>query len=271
MRPEKALSEKACRELSEGGALALSLGVESASPRLIKLIDKGVTIDDMSAAIKNLHHSGIAAEVMCFTDFPTETADEAKITLAFIEKMHQHIALFICGQFGLCSGSKVAQNPDRYGLRRIWTLQGDELKCGLFYEEKIESKNDNDRQILMERVDMLSRKWRLHDYPWAGALSTAHTLLYYERFGTGIFKRLAGITKYNPPPGKPSFPPSRFDVEKMMEKTYENEALIWEKLIYEIEKVEPRLYRCISGTFSYEPGSRKKFKKPNRYLMKHKI
>jgi len=75
MRPEPGLTPECCRDLKDGGALSMALGIETASSRLLCLIDKGVFLKDMQTAIKNLSDAGIAVEAMCFTEFPTETYD----------------------------------------------------------------------------------------------------------------------------------------------------------------------------------------------------
>src|SRR5262249_25556649 len=69
MRPERYLTPERCQELAEGGALSMALGVESAAPRVIRLIDKGIPVEDVRTAIVNLSAAGVAAEAMCFIDF----------------------------------------------------------------------------------------------------------------------------------------------------------------------------------------------------------
>ena len=167
----------------------MALGIETAAPRLQRLIDKGVSLQDMQTAIKNLTAAGIAVEAMCFTEFPTETYAEANTTVDFVGEMQDQISLFMCGRFGLCHGSRGAHFPEDYGIQKIWRLQGDELKTGLFYEERFPSKSDFEREKLDQAIDRLSAGWWLHDYPWAGALSTAHTLLWYARYGKDMVIR----------------------------------------------------------------------------------
>ena len=44
---------------------------------------------------------------------------------------------------------------------------------------------------LDEALSEVSQLWYLRPYPWAGAVSTAHTLLFYERLGRDVFKTWA--------------------------------------------------------------------------------
>ena len=54
MRPERSLTPERCAELAAGGAIAMALGVESAAPRVLALIDKGVAVETVGTAIANL-------------------------------------------------------------------------------------------------------------------------------------------------------------------------------------------------------------------------
>jgi hypothetical protein len=263
MRPDPGLTPECCRDLKDGGALSMALGIETASPRLLELIDKGVSVKDMHAAVKNLSSAGIAVEAMCFTEFPTETHAEADSTLDFIRERRNHISLFICGRFGLCHGSRVAQFPENFGIEKIWSLKGDELETGLFYEERLPAKSDLGRTRLDQAIDRLSEEWWLHDYPWAGAVSTAHTLLWYARYGPEVFRRFARIPRRIAGMKKLSRPPQRWDMDRIRRVAEHREAEIWQTLVYDRKAVSPERYNLLSR--AYPPEFPKKSKiKPTR-------
>jgi len=259
MRPEPELTPECCRDLKNGGALSMALGIETASPRLLKMIDKGVCLQDAQAAVKNLAAAGIAAEAMCFTEFPTETYAEAVSTVDFIAERREQIALFVCGRFGLCRGSRVAHFPADYGIRTIWRLQGDDLETGLFYEEGAASKSDPERRRLEQALELLSAGWWLHDYPWAGALSTAHTLLWYARYGPDVFRRFADTPRRMAAGLAASFQTRRFDIDRMLRTAARREEEIWHRLIFDEKAVSPRLYRLYSDAYPCELLQKNKF------------
>lgn len=188
LKPEKYLTPERAETLRRGGAVACALGVESGSPRVLSLIDKGAPIEVVGDVVDRLAGAGIAAEAMCFTDFPTESHAEALATLDFIEGRRDRIAVYIVGEFGLTHGSLVAQTPDRFGIRETWELTGDELGLGVFFEPATEWKTGGERVVEGERLEELSEGWALRPYPWAGAVSTAHTILHYDRFGANVFR-----------------------------------------------------------------------------------
>lgn len=239
MRPEAALTPECCEILREGGALSMALGIESAAPRVLRLMNKGVSVEQMTSAITRLADAGIAVEAMCFTDFPTETYQEALTTLRFIGTLREKLALFICGQFDLVAGARVAQNPQEYGISDLWYVSGDEFLTGVFYEERTPPKTQDERDKLDGVLDGLARVWWLHRYPWAGSLSTAHTLLWYERYGADVFRRFAH-TKV-PRLDKP-IASTQYYVEQMAQQAREHESDIWQTLIHERRLVTRNAY-----------------------------
>jgi radical SAM superfamily enzyme YgiQ (UPF0313 family) len=191
LKPEKYMTPERAEILRRAGAVACALGVESASPRVLKLIDKGAPPEVVGDVIERLSSAGIAAEAMCFTEFPTESHAEAVETLDFLDAKRDDVAVYIVGEFGLTHGSLVAQDPSRFGIEETWELEGDHLGLGIFFAPKKPWKTPEERADVDEKLAALSEGWSLRTYPWAGAVSTAHTVLYYERFGPTVFKDLA--------------------------------------------------------------------------------
>ena len=258
LRPEAQLTPELCAKLRRGGAVACSLGVESANPRVLQLIDKGIAPKVVGQAVRNLATAGIAAELMCFTDFPTETYAEAMETLVFLEEHHPHIAAFIVGQFDLTHGSRVAREPERFGLRDLWSVQGDALGTALFFTERKASKRDRDRVRLEQALYRLAQRWLLRSYPWAGSLSTAHTIFYYDHFGSGVFRDLAKQAPgrlLGQSPGKPA---ARLDLAWFAEAE-ENEALIWYELTHVRRHVSRHAYDTLAAQL---PPARAQGKNP---------
>jgi anaerobic magnesium-protoporphyrin IX monomethyl ester cyclase len=251
MRPERSLSPERCAELVQGGALSAALGVESASPRVLSLIDKGIRVEDMKRVIENLSEAGMAVEAMCFSDFPTESYREALSTIELVKGLTPHLSLFILGRFDLTHGSLVAQKPGEFGIKEVWHIEGDEFQTGLFFQEREQAKSERQRAQVESLVAELSARWSLRRYPWAGALSTAHTLLWYARFGKGVFRELAQLDESAPPARGTLAPPllvhTRFDVRKADELSLAVEAEIWQELVQQRRKVTRSDYAALAA------------------------
>lgn len=247
MRPEKALGEERCRELVAGGQLSAALGVESASPRVLSLVDKGIPIEAVASAIENLARAGVAVEAMCFSDFPTESYREAMETVRFVQARGDDLSLFILGRFDLTHGSLVAQRPGDFGISEVWGVEGDELGTGLFFAERRRPKRPSDHAKLEEAVRALSSRWSLRRYPWAGALSTAHTLLWYAHHGPDVFRRLALSHEEPaalPAPARAPRQKPRFDVARVAEESAAREAELWDRMVTGERRVSRATYEA---------------------------
>jgi len=241
LKAEKYLTPERAKILADAGAIACALGVESGDDRVLSLIDKGPPVAVVGRAIDHLAAAGVAAEAMCFTDFPTETREEALRTLAFLEEKRERLGVFIVGEFGLTHGSLVAQDPDAFGIRDVWRLRGDTLGLGLFYEERAPAKTPEDRAAIEEALTALSSGWLLRRYPWAGAVSTAHTLLYYDEFGPGVFRELAGGPAGEVPGASGIKRRTRFDLRRAA-VACDRDAEIWSHLVNEVREVSRAAY-----------------------------
>lgn len=247
LKPEKYLTAERAATLREAGALACALGVESGSPRVLELIDKGAPIEVVSDVVHRLSAAGIAAEAMCFTEFPTETRDEALATLDFLGEREDELAVFIVGEFGLTHGSLVAAEPARFGLRETWEVAGDELGLGLFCEPTRPFKTERERLEVDGSLAALAEGWALRTYPWAGAVSTAHTLLVYDREGPGAFKSAARLEASGEVLGATVLERElAFDLDEL-ERAEHDEARIWHTLVYEHRAVSREAYEALAA------------------------
>jgi hypothetical protein len=241
LKPEKYLTVERAQALRRGGAVACALGVESGNDRVLGLIGKGAPVTVVSDVIHHLDQAGIAVEAMCFTGFPTETFTEAKQTLRFLDERREQIAAFIVGEFDLTHGARVAQDPGRFCIEEIWQVQGDSFGTGLFYREKRPTRRGDEAERLDGALDRLASGWALRRYPWAGALSTAHSVLYYDRFGKGVARTLAGRAEGGVIGARPFDHKARFDPSDAA-SAQAAEAEIWAELVYGRRRVSRRDY-----------------------------
>ncbi len=258
LKPEKYLTAERARALYDGGGVACALGVESANPRVLAMIDKGAPVSTVRETISHLADAGLAVEAMCFTDFPTETYAEAMDTLRFLEELRDEVALYIVGEFDLTHGALVAQAPERFGLRETWQLDGDLLGTGLFYEEQRASKRGADAGKLDAALDRLSAGWRVKRYPWAGSLSTAHTILHYAKFGPGVFRERAKLPAQEPFGARSRDAQARFDLAEVA-RSDDDELAIWTELVRGRRHVSRAAYHALAKALPPLPP------KPRRY------
>lgn len=118
IRFEKSFTWDLCRLLQASGCIAVSGGLEVASDRLLALIQKGVTVEQVAQVTRNFKESGIMVHAYLMYGYPTQTIEE---TIDSLEMVRQ---LFECGvlesafwhQFALTAHSPIGLNPEEYKI-----------------------------------------------------------------------------------------------------------------------------------------------------------
>lgn len=90
-RGEK-LDEDLVRAMKKAGCTQVSIGVETGSPRIRKLIKKGNTNEDVERAVGLLKKYRIEVATFFMFGFPTETREDIEQTVAFMKKLDPYVA-----------------------------------------------------------------------------------------------------------------------------------------------------------------------------------
>jgi radical SAM superfamily enzyme YgiQ (UPF0313 family) len=119
VRFEKSFTPELCELLAESGCIALTGGLEVADDRLLKLIDKGVTVEQVSRVTAAMTKAGIMVHAYLMYGFPTQTAAETKRSLERVRKLFAQgsIQSAYWHRFSVTAHSAVGQNPEKYGIR----------------------------------------------------------------------------------------------------------------------------------------------------------
>jgi len=87
VRFEKSFTPELCYLMAQSGCIAISGGLEVASPRILKLINKGITIETARESMKNFAEAGIMTHAYLMYGFPTETAQETIDSLEVVRNL----------------------------------------------------------------------------------------------------------------------------------------------------------------------------------------
>ena len=102
--------------LRRAGCRWISWGVESGSPRLLELMDKGIDLITVERVLVDAARAGISNLVMLIFGMPTSTQRDLALTLDLIEAIHPSIDALTASSFVLFEGTPFAAQPERYGL-----------------------------------------------------------------------------------------------------------------------------------------------------------
>ncbi|GAA4933717.1 B12-binding domain-containing radical SAM protein [Streptomyces coeruleoprunus] len=193
LRLERTFPERAVGELlASSGCVAVSFGYESGTQRVLDLIDKGVRIDKVPDVLAELARGGIAAQMMGFTGFPTESEAEAFATYEFLQRHDTLWTTAGIGVFSLTPGSIVAKEPERFGIELLPPSPSDDIRRYVPWRERGEAEvhwpEPADPRI--PHAYIASTRRVSFDRPFVGGIDSAHSLLYYARFGRGLLPDL---------------------------------------------------------------------------------
>jgi radical SAM superfamily enzyme YgiQ (UPF0313 family) len=116
IRFEKSFTRDLCILLRESGCIAVSGGLEVASDRLLQLIDKGVTVNQVAVVADNFTNAGIMTHAYLMYGFPTQTAQETIDSLEIVRQMFEAgiIQSGFWHQFAMTAHSPVGINPKSF-------------------------------------------------------------------------------------------------------------------------------------------------------------
>ena len=118
IRFEKSFTQDLCLLLKLSGCIAVSGGLEVASDRLLELIKKGVTVEQVAQVTRNFTESGIMVHSYLMYGYPTQTVQETIDSLEMVRQLFE-IGVLQSGfwhQFAMTAHSPVGINPEAFGV-----------------------------------------------------------------------------------------------------------------------------------------------------------
>lgn len=118
IRFEKSFTADLCRLLKASGCIAVSGGLEVASDRLLKLIDKGVTVEQVARVVRNFTESDIMVHSYLMYGYPTQTVQETVDSLEMVRQLFE-VGILQSGfwhQFALTVHSPIGHDPEAYNI-----------------------------------------------------------------------------------------------------------------------------------------------------------
>jgi radical SAM superfamily enzyme YgiQ (UPF0313 family) len=118
IRFEKTFTPELCQQLADSGCIAISGGLEVASDRLLKLMKKGVSVEQVARVTRGFADAGILVHAYLMYGFPTQTVQDTVDALEYVRQ------LFAAGciqsgffhRFTCTVHSPVGRDPAAYGV-----------------------------------------------------------------------------------------------------------------------------------------------------------
>ncbi|MDY0048082.1 MAG: radical SAM protein [Thauera propionica] len=121
IRFEKSFTPEVCQLLADSGCIAVSGGLEVASDRLLKLMKKGVSVEQVARVTHAFTEAGVLVHAYLMYGFPTQTVHDTVDALEYVRQ------LFAAGciqsgffhRFACTVHSPVGKHPEEYGVELL--------------------------------------------------------------------------------------------------------------------------------------------------------
>jgi len=107
------LSGKGIEALRKAGCRLIYFGLESASDRMLRAMNKGITAKQMSDFVKRLHANGIMPAPSLIIDVPGEEGTDFRKTMQFLEDHSRYLEMVNVYPFVATPASEFQQQPAR--------------------------------------------------------------------------------------------------------------------------------------------------------------
>ena len=121
IRFEKSFSVELCELLAQSGCIAISGGLEVASDRLLKLMKKGVSVQQVARVTRAFSDAGILVHAYLMYGFPTQTVQDTVDALEYVRQLFEAGCLQsgFFHRFTCTVHSPVGKNPQEYGVTLV--------------------------------------------------------------------------------------------------------------------------------------------------------
>lgn len=121
IRFEKTFTPDLCELLAQSGCIAMSGGLEVASDRLLDLMKKGVSVEQVAQVTKGFSDAGILVHAYLMYGFPTQTVQETVDSLEYVRQLFENgcIQSGFFHRFTCTAHSPVGLDPAAYGIKLV--------------------------------------------------------------------------------------------------------------------------------------------------------
>ena len=158
-------------KMREAGCIRLILGMETASLKLLKYVDKRIALNKLENILKWADEAGIWTGLEIICGLPFEKDSDIEETIAFLDRNKDRINSLYFNQFGLRDGSILLQEAGKFGINNVIEInQYADEEFTYFHKYGYDESGglvwqDKKKQILASQRKLLSKiSWNV-DFP----------------------------------------------------------------------------------------------------------
>ena len=158
-------------KMREAGCIRLIFGMETASSKLLKYIDKRIALNNLENILKWANEAGIWTGLEIICGLPHEKDSDIEETIAFLDRNKDRINSLYFNQFGLRDGSILLKEAGKFGINNVIEInQYADEEFTYFHKYGYDESGglawqDKKKQILASHRKLLSKiSWNV-DFP----------------------------------------------------------------------------------------------------------
>jgi len=132
---EDCLSNEKVKQWADGGLTRARIGVESTSPRVLKLMNKRITAEWIKQSLENFAANGIFTSTLWIAGFPGETEENFLESIGFLKDNHKNIYQADIWEF-ICSpeGFSIPDENINHRAKPAYSEEFDDILPLRYYE-----------------------------------------------------------------------------------------------------------------------------------------
>lgn len=147
------VNEELLLKLKESGCVEIKYGIESGSPRILDLMNKRITIEQIRHAILTTAKVGIKVKAFILHGFPGENIESTIETIQLLESLKDNIERISLFRFVPLPGSPAYYNADKYDLHLSENFED----IFIYNNDRKWWGNEDDQEELEEAYQMLEK------------------------------------------------------------------------------------------------------------------
>lgn len=172
-RFESNLAYQSLSLFKNNGCLQILFGLESSSPRVLKKMNKGITLENVNNILDYCKQLNVLTNIQTIIGFPSESIEEAYGTASFLNKNKNKINSCAVSPFALYKGSFVYNNPVKFNIE----ITDDNFICNYINNKGINQKQS--KTLSKAFFDSLKEFFPSNDYFLDGPMGN-HAMIYYK-------------------------------------------------------------------------------------------